>query len=146
MRIGLNFVSQREGSMAENDSVVQQPAATSKWRYLVHVLVIALLGSVASAILYKPAKTNDAYLQELIDTRTVTALSAKLVAQMRAAPENKDFTDSDWNKIEKGLAECMLKHATEYATSNDPYLNARSNRETPTILASRFLKACGAID
>lgn len=36
--------------------------------------------------------------------------------------------------------------ATEYAASNDSYLSARANMDTPTILANRFLKACGAID
>jgi coproporphyrinogen III oxidase len=111
-----------------------------------HIFVVALLAAVVGAIFYKPAKTNGMYLQELIDTGTVKKLSERLVAQLRASPDTKDFKESDWKRIEEGLSECMAKEAATYEASGDPYLQVRANMETPTILANRFLKACGGID
>jgi hypothetical protein len=105
-----------------------------------------LLGSIVSAVFYKPDKTNRAYLQELIDSDTIREMPKRLVAQMRSDPKNKNFTDHDWESIDRGLSECISKQSSQYVASGDPYLKARANKETPNILASRFLKACGAID
>ena len=116
------------------------------WRQLGHILLVSFLAAIAGAIFYKPAKTNSMYLSEILENNVLEQTAARLVTQLRASPDTRDNKESDWRKIERGLSECLLKKATEYAASNDPYLSARANTETPTILANRFLKACGAID
>ena len=116
------------------------------WRQFGHILLVAFLAAIAGAIFYKPAKTNGMYLNEIIENHALEQTAARLVTQLRASPDTKDYKESDWKQIEQGLSECLVKKSTEYAASNDSYLSARANMDTPTILANRFLKACGAID
>lgn len=116
------------------------------WRQIGHFLLVSFLAIIVGAIFYKPAKTNGMYLRELIENHILEQTATRIVAQLRASTDTRDYNESDWKQIEEGLSECMVKNATEYEASNDPYLNIRANMETPTNLANRFLKACGAID
>jgi|SRR6266404_1298044 len=119
---------------------------TMNLRQLGHILLVAFLAAIAGAIFYKPAKTNGMYLQELIENHALEKTAAGIVAKLRESPENKDIKESVWKQTEEGLSGCLVKKANEYAMSNDRYLNARANMDTPANLANRFLKDCGAID
>lgn len=121
-------------------------ALPSTWRQFSYILLVALLAAIVSAILFKPAKTNRVYLQEIIENHALEKTATELVARLRASPETKNVTDSDWQHMEEGLTVCLIKQARLYSVSDDPYLNVRANMETPTIFANRFLKACGALD
>jgi hypothetical protein len=110
------------------------------------ILLVVFLASIVGAVAWKPIKTNGMYLTELIESRTLEKTATELISRLRSSPETKDFTQSDWQQMESGLSLCLMKQAKEYAVSSDPYLSARANKETPTILANRFLKACGALD
>lgn len=124
----------------------RQKQSAALWRLIGGLILVAFLAAIVSAIFYKPAKTNGVYLQELIDNRTLEQTATKIVTKLRASPEAKDYKESDWKQIEDGLSKCLVKEATEYAASNDQYLNSPADMNTPTELANRFLKACGAID
>jgi hypothetical protein len=117
-----------------------------KWWLFGQILLIAFLASIVSAVAWKPTKTNGMYLDELIESRTLEKTAMELISRLRSSPETKDFTQSDWQQMESGLSLCLVKQAKAYAASSDPYLSVRANKETPTILANRFLKACGALD
>ncbi|MGH7205790.1 MAG: hypothetical protein ACREI2_06235 [Nitrospiraceae bacterium] len=130
-------------SLAES---IRQKMSASPWRQFGHLLIVAFLAAIASAIFFKPVKSNGTYLRELIESHALEKTAAELVVRLRASPETKHFTDTEWKRIEEGLAACLVKQAEEHAASNDPYLSARANMETPTVLANRFLKACGALE
>jgi len=121
-------------------------SAVAPWRLLWHLILVAFLSGIVSAIFYKPAKTNGMYLQELIDNHMLEQFTAKFVNQLRRSSQTEDYEESDWKQIEEGISGCLVKKAVEYAASNDSCLNLRANMETPTELASHFLKTCGAID
>jgi hypothetical protein len=125
---------------------MRQKISAVRWRRFGYLLLVAFLAAIASAVLFKPAKTNGSYLREIIENHTFEKTAAGLVTQLRSLPETKDYTDSDWRRIEEGLTACLVKQAGEYATSNDPYLSLRANMETPTVLANRFLEVCGALE
>ncbi len=65
---------------------------------------------------------------------------------MAKAKTEDSINDSEWQKIEKRLSECMAKEAKSYLLSGDAFLDQRADHETPRILAERFLKACGALE
>ena len=125
---------------------MRQKISAVRWRRFGYLLLVALLAAIASAVLFKPAKTNGIYLRELIENHTLEKTAARFVAQLRSSPETRDYTGSDWRRIEEGLTACLVKQAGEYATSNDPYLSVRANMETPTVLANRFLEVCGPLE
>ncbi len=129
-------------SLAET---IRKKVATS-WRIVGGLILAILLAGIIRPILFKPAKTNGAYLQEVIETRILEKTATALIVQLRMSPEMKDYKESDWKQMEEGLSACLVKKASEYAASNDPYLNVRADMDTPTNLANRFLKACGAIE
>ena len=116
------------------------------WRQFGHILLVAFVAAIVGAIFYKPVKTNRMYLSEIIENHTLEQTAARLVTELQTLPETRDYKESDWKQIERGLSECLVKKATEYAASNDPYLSTHANMDTPTVLANRFLKACDAIN
>ena len=124
----------------------RQKQSTTIWPLIGGIILVAFVAAIVSAIFYKPAKTNGVYLQELIDTHTLEQTATKFVTKLRASPETKDYKESEWKQIEEGLSKCLVKEATEYAASNDQYLNRPADMNTPTEFANRFLKACGAIE
>jgi hypothetical protein len=123
-------------------NTILQKISGFRWRPIGYILLLALGGAIVSGIFYKPAKTNGMYLQELIDDHMLEKTAAGVITKLKASPETKNYTESDWKQMEVGLSGCFVKKATEYASSNDPYLSAPANMDTPTNLANRFLKAC----
>ena len=93
---------------------------------------------------YQPEKTNRSYLKELIQSDYIEKTAAALVDKTKQI-ETAD-TLNYWEMIENRLSECMVKEAKKLLASGDPYLDERANKETPVILAERFLKACGALE
>lgn len=124
---------------------IRQKIAALRLRQFGHILLVAFLAAIVSAVLFKPTKTNGMYLREIIENHGLEKTATELVARLRASPETKGYTDSDWKRIEEGLTACLVKQAGEYAASNDPYFGAKANMETPKIFATHFLQACGAL-
>lgn len=122
---------------------IRQKISTLPWRFLMHTLFVGILVTIGTAVFQKPSKTNAEYLQELIEYHAIEKSATIIVEKLRALPESKDIANSEWDQIEKGLAECAVKKAREYLASNDPYLKARANMETPSILMNRFFIPCG---
>jgi hypothetical protein len=111
-------------------------------RLAIHLAIVSVLAGTISAFIYKPSKTNRAYLLELVGNQTMEKTAAALVSQLRAVP-GTNYTPTEWRRIEAGLSACLDREARLYAASADPYLGARANADSPTILARRFLKTCG---
>lgn len=133
--------------MSFSESIRRKVAALpSAWRQFSYILLLALLATIVSSVLFKPAKTNRVYLAEIIENHALEKTATELVSRLRASPETKNLTDSDWQRMEEGLTACLVRQARLYAASDDPYLSVRANMETPTIFANRFLRACGALD
>lgn len=112
-------------------------------RQVLHLSLVALLAAIVGAALFKSAKTNRVYLRELIETKTIERTAFEFTARLRASQSSNDISSAEWQRIEEGLRKCIVNQATIYITSDDTYLSQRANSETPTILASRFLQACG---
>ena len=112
------------------------------WSRLVFVVVVG--GVILSYI--SPGKTNRSYLKELIETGYLEKGAVGFVETARKANTASSPTIAEWELIEKGLSQCLVKEANGYLASTDPYLDARANKDTPRILATRFFKACGAME
>lgn len=112
------------------------------WLRLFFVLVVG--GAILSYI--SPKKTNRSYLKELIETGSIEKAASGFVRAARNTNAAASSTDVGWAQIEMGLSQCMVKEANSYVSTIDPYLDARANKETPHLLAARFLRACGATE
>lgn len=137
--------SYRLGRWVGRRPVLRQAIDAVPWVPLKRILLLVLVIFVVYSAYFKPTKTNGMYLQEIIDTHTLEKTASGLIAKLKASPETTNYSEAAWKDMEEGLSRCLVAKAAEYAASGDPYLKARANMETPTVLANRFLKGCGAI-
>lgn len=112
---------------------------------LLQLLFVMLVGSVILSYI-QPQKTNRSYLQELIDTGSFEKAAIGYLAASKKAATNSSITETEWTQIEKGLSQCMLKEAKSYVSSEDAYLQARANMDTPMVFSKRFLKTCDVLE
>ena len=109
------------------------------------IFLAIIVGNVIISYI-RPVKTNYSYLKEVIESGYIEKAAAVYADAAKKAETEESIHDSEWEQIEKGLSECMLKEANNYLVSGDPFLDARANKETPKILVERFYRACGAIE
>nr|CUV20550.1 protein of unknown function [Ralstonia solanacearum] len=74
--------------------------------------------------------TNRDYLVGLLDSGTLDQTARTVVPDARA---------------QAIAAQCLKGQAAAYLASGNPYLLQEANRDTPTILALRFMSACGLV-
>ena len=110
------------------------------------LLSILILGTVYNHYFAQPMKTNRSYLREVIENGYIENAAAVSVDTMKKADTGRSIGDAEWENIKRELSECMLREANRYLVSEDPFLDERANKETPRILAERFLKTCGALE
>jgi hypothetical protein len=115
------------------------PFSLGRWLQLLFVM---LVGSVILSYI-QPQKTNRSYLQELIDTGSVDKAAITYLAATKKGPTDSSITETEWAQIENVLSQCMVKEAKSYVSSEDTYLQARANKDTPMVFLKRFLKTCG---
>ena len=137
--------SYRLGRWVGRRSALRHAIEAMPWTPIKRGALLVLVAFVVYSAYFKPTKTNGAYLQELIDNHTIEQTASRLISKLKESPETANYTEAVWKDMEAGLSRCLVAKATEYAASSDAYLKARANMETPTVLANRFLKACGAI-
>jgi len=109
------------------------------------IFMVIIVGHTINSY-FRPVKTNRSYLKELIASGYLEKAAVAFVDAAKTAEMRDDISYEEWEKIKKGLSECMIREANSYLVSGDSYLNARANKETPHILAERFLNACGALE
>jgi hypothetical protein len=68
------------------------------------------------------------------------------MARIKDNPQQQPLSQEAWEQMEAGLIESMKVRAKIYVESNDPYLDATANDETPKVLSTRFLRECGVVD
>lgn len=113
------------------------------WPALVGIAVISFLAKVTDYVLWSH-KSNEQYLDEIINNHTEEKLSSMLVEQWRQSASDADaISPEEWRRIEVGLSACIQQRIKEYKTSGDQYLKMRLDSNTPMVLADRFLRECG---
>jgi hypothetical protein len=109
------------------------------------MFLVIIVGNVILSNV-RPVKTNRSYLKEVIESGYIEKAAIAFLNAAKKEETGESIHDSEWEKIEKGLSECMLQEANNYLVSRDSFLDARANKETPQILAERFFRACGALE
>lgn len=97
-------------------------------------------------------KTNRTYLRELIENGYIEKAAVAFLSQsIRTRTGNviidiggNSISEVEWRRIEKRFSECAANEARKYVESDDPYLNAQANKDTPRVLSERFYKPCVA--
>jgi hypothetical protein len=108
--------------------------------------IAKIIGVLAfGAILYNTffpseRKTNYVYLQGLITENTFEKTAVKLVDKFKSQESGLD--ERRLIEMKAIISNCLKLQAQSYLNSGDPYLQALANKETPAILASRFMNAC----
>ncbi len=110
-----------------------------------NLFFVAWLSGAISSYISAP-KTNRLYLQEIIKSGMIVKAAVQLVAKLKNEDNDPNISEADWLQIEKGLSDCMIGEANKYLGSDDPYLMAKADMNSPTVLAEKFLRACGAIE
>jgi hypothetical protein len=108
------------------------------------IVAVLAVGTILSKTFFPPeSKTNYAYLQELITDKAFEKTAEKLVDQFKS--QNPGLDEQRLLQTKAIISECLKSQAQSYLTSGDPYLQASANKETPTVLASRFMNACNLL-
>jgi hypothetical protein len=116
------------------------------------LLFVYIVGNVILNDIRQQPKTNRTYLKELIENGYIEKAAAASLSQLIRARTGDVITDiggnsiseAEWNRIEKRFSECAAREAHNYLISDDPYLNAQANKDTPGIFCERFFKPCVA--
>ena len=116
------------------------------------LLFVYIVGNVTLNYIRQQPKTNRTYLKELIDNGYLEKASASFLSQLIRARTPNGITDiggnsisgAEWKTIEKRFSECVAKEAHNYLASDDRYLNAQADKDTPRVLSERLLKPCAA--
>jgi hypothetical protein len=134
-------------SKQDNNQNNEQPKDSYRPLRLVgSIIVVSILAGVVNAVFFEPHKTNGEYLQEIIKSRTLEKTAMGIGEKYHAMNPNAKIDEAELVKFEENLSQCLTKKANEYALSNDPYLNQRADKNSPTILAKKFLKECNALE
>jgi hypothetical protein len=111
--------------------------------WLSGALLVAV--GVTSLVYHQSRSTNVVYLKELIESHMIEKAASGFLVSARKAGSG-EVGDSEWETLHRALSDCMVREANMYVVSDDPYLRERANKNTPEILAARFLRNCGAIE
>ena len=112
-----------------------------RFKDIMKIVAVVAVGTVLSKTFFPPeSKTNYAYVQELIANKAFEKTAEKLVEQFKS--QNPGLDEQRLLQTKAIISECLNSQAQSYLTSGDPYLQASANKDTPTVLASRFMKAC----
>jgi hypothetical protein len=119
---------------------------------LLSILFVYSAGHVILNNIGEQPKTNRTYLKELIENGYIEKAAVASLSQLirtRTGNVNIDIggnsiSEVEWKKIEKRFSECAAREAHNYLISDDPYLNAQANKDTPGIFSERFFKPCVA--
>jgi len=118
-----------------------------KWKpILLLCLCLGVSRIIYSTFFSKAPQTNRQYLQDVIETHTLDKTAKAVVAKLKSSPQQQPVSQEEWDRMEAGLIESMNIRAKIYIQSNDPYLDATANDETPKILSTRLLRECGVVD
>ena len=107
------------------------------------VASLAVATILSKTFFPQESKTNYLYLQELITENAFEKLAEKLVDQFKS--QNPGLDEQRLLQTKVMISECLKSQAQTYLTSGDPYLQASANKETPSVLASRFMNACNLL-
>jgi GrpB-like predicted nucleotidyltransferase (UPF0157 family) len=84
--------------------------------------------------------TNRDYLVQLMDRGTLEQTARAIVSDALAqTPQERQHVE----ELRTYAAHCLKDQAAAYLASGDSYLSQPADRDTPTVLALRFMTACG---
>lgn len=119
---------------------------------ILFMVFVYVVGNVILNEIRQQPKTNRTYLKEVIENGYIEKAAVTFLSQLIRARIGNVITDTggnsisegEWKRIEKRFSECAAKEANNYLLSDDLYLNAQANKDTPRILSERFFKPCVA--
>lgn len=117
-----------------------------KWKPILLLCLTIGVGRIIYSAFNKAPQTNRQYLKSVIETHTLDKTAKAVVAKLKSSQQQQPLSQEAWDQMEAGLIESMNLRAKIYIESNDPYLDAMANMDTPKILSTRLLRESGVVD